>query len=166
MAKNGDKIEGGVTAQAPSPSAADELAKIAATAKAEAAKADIRYVDRPDCLEAYADSISHLYFDGQSLRIDFSVTRVDDIKPGVSVTGRRYPIQRMVLSPSAAVELMNRLQRVAAALTQAGLLKAATKSSSTELIAFATNWSPRSQGDRIVPPRASHRTSARSYPIE
>ena len=128
MATNSNKNQNDVTPSAPPSSGVDEVAKIVDAAKAAAAKADIRYVDRPDCLEAYADSVSHLYFDGQSLRIDFSVTRVDEIKPGVPITGHRYPIQRMVLSPSGAVELMNRLQRVAAALTQAGLLKAATKS--------------------------------------
>ena len=40
------------------------------------------------------------------------------------VTGRRSPAQRMVLTPMAAVELINRMQQVGAALTQAGLLKA------------------------------------------
>jgi hypothetical protein len=33
----------------------------------------------------------------------------------------------MVLTPTAALELINRMQQVAAALTQAGMLKAAPK---------------------------------------
>ena len=46
------------------------------------------------------------------------------MKPNTPVTGRRYPAQRMVLTPVAAVELINRMQQVGAALAQAGVLKA------------------------------------------
>ena len=86
--------------------------------------AAIRYVDRPECTETFADSVNHVYFDGQSLRIEFGITRLDDVKPNAPMTGRRHPAQRMVLTPMAAVELINRMQQVGAALTQAGLLKA------------------------------------------
>jgi hypothetical protein len=51
----------------------------------------VRYVDRPDCAETFADSIGHLSFDGQALRIEFAVTRMDDVKPSAPMTGRRYP---------------------------------------------------------------------------
>ncbi len=83
----------------------------------------LRYVDRPECMETFADSISHLSFDGQALRIEFGVTRMDDAKPGAPMTGRRMPACRMVLPPAAAVELINRMQQIAAALTQAGVLR-------------------------------------------
>ena len=96
----------------------------AAAKPAEGQTATIRYIDRPDCTETFADSINHVYFDGQSLRIEFGVTRLDDVKPNTPVTGRRLPSQRMVLTPMAAVELINRMQQVGAALTQAGVLKA------------------------------------------
>ena len=86
--------------------------------------ATIRYIDRPECTETFADSNNHVYFDGQSLRIEFGVTRLDDVKPNAPVTGRRLPAQRMALTPMAAVDLMNRMQQVAVALTQAGVLKA------------------------------------------
>jgi len=91
---------------------------------ADVQTASIRSVDRPECAEAFADSINQLYFDGQSLRIEFGVTRLDDVKPNAPITGRRYPIQRVVLTPTAAVELINRMQQVGAALAQAGVLKA------------------------------------------
>jgi hypothetical protein len=84
--------------------------------------AAIRYVDRADCTEIFADSINGVYFDGQSLRIEFGVTRLDEVKANTAVTGRRYPAQRMVLTPTAAVELINRMQQVGAALQQAGVL--------------------------------------------
>ena len=96
----------------------------AAAKPGETHTATVRYVDRPECTETFADSINHVYFDGQSLRIEFGVTRLDDVKPNAPVTGRRSPAQRMVLTPMAAVELINRMQQVGAAPTQAGLLKA------------------------------------------
>jgi hypothetical protein len=51
----------------------------------------IRQVDRPELSETFADAITGLFFDGQSLRIEFSVTRMDEIKQNAPVTGRRYP---------------------------------------------------------------------------
>ena len=89
--------------------------------------AQIRYVDRLDCTETFADSINNVYFDGQSLRIEFGITRLDEMKTNTPVTGRRLPAQRMVLTPSAAVDLINRMQQVGAALAQAGVVKANPK---------------------------------------
>lgn len=82
-----------------------------------------RYIDRPELVETFADSINSLLFDGQSLRIEFGVSRVDEMKPNVPPTGRRYPACRLVLTPMAAIELINRMQQVGSALTQAGLVK-------------------------------------------
>src|SRR4029079_8920078 len=96
----------------------------AAAKPAEGQTATIRYIDRPECTETFADSVNHVYFDGQSLRIEFGVPRLDDVKPNTPVTGRRLPSQRMVLTPMAAVELINRMQHVGAALTQDGVLNA------------------------------------------
>ena len=89
----------------------------------DAHTATIRYVDRPECTETFADAINGIYFDGQSLRIEFGITRLDEIKPNTPVSGRRFPAQRMVLTPGAAVELINRMQQVGQALAQAGVLK-------------------------------------------
>jgi hypothetical protein len=83
--------------------------------------ATIRLVDRPDLAETFVDSVSGLVFDGQTLRIDFAVTRLDEIKPNTPVTGRRYPACRLVLPPAAAADLINRMQQIGEALTQAGL---------------------------------------------
>src|ERR1700691_4887938 len=83
--------------------------------------APIRLVDRPDLAETFVDSVSGLVFDGQTLRIDFAVTRLDEIKPNTPITGRRYPACRLVLPPAAAADLINRMQQVGEALTQAGL---------------------------------------------
>jgi hypothetical protein len=85
--------------------------------------ANIRYLDRADMEETFADSITGLIFDGQTLRIEFGVTRFDDVKANSPITGRRYPACRLVLPPAAAVDLINRMQQIAAALTQAGVVK-------------------------------------------
>jgi len=88
---------------------------------AQRQSATIRLVDRPDLAETFVDSVSGLVFDGQTLRIDFAVTRLDEIKPNTPVTGRRYPACRLVLPPAAAVDLINRMQQIGEALTKAGL---------------------------------------------
>src|SRR5476651_1236413 len=82
----------------------------------------LRYIDRPDCLETFADSISNLSFDGQSLRIEFAITRMDEVKANTPMSGRRYPACRLVLPPMAAAELINRMQQIGAALAQAGVM--------------------------------------------
>jgi hypothetical protein len=86
--------------------------------------ASIRYLDNADMPETFADSITGLIFDGQTLRIEFGVTRFDEVKPNTQITGRRYPACRLVLPPAAAVELINRMQQIATALTQAGVVRA------------------------------------------
>jgi hypothetical protein len=93
----------------------------------ERAAASIRYVDRADMVETFADSVTGLIFDGQTLRIEFGVTRFDDVRPNSPISGRRYPACRLVLPPVAAVDLINRMQQIAAALTQAGVVKAAQR---------------------------------------
>jgi hypothetical protein len=96
----------------------------APAAQSERQPASIRYLDRADMEETFADSITGLIFDGQTLRIEFGVTRFDDVKPNSPISGRRYPACRLVLPPAAAVDLINRMQQIAAALTQAGVVKA------------------------------------------
>ena len=103
----------------------------APAAPGERQPAQIRLVDRADMLETFADSISGLIFDGQTLRIEFAVTRLDEVKPNSPLTGRRYPACRLVLPPAAAVDLINRMQQIAAALTQAGVMRAAPPRSAT-----------------------------------
>jgi hypothetical protein len=110
-----------VTAATPMPGTGAAAATPAAPPQAKAAT--FRYVDQPDTAETFADSITGLFFDGQTLRIEFAVTRVDEVKPNTPINGRRYPVCRLVLPPTAAVDLINRMQQVGAALTQAGMAK-------------------------------------------
>ncbi len=96
-------------------------------AQRERQAATIRYVDRADVAETFADSVSGLVFDGQTLRIEFAVTRLDEVKAGTPITGRRYPACRLVLPPAAAVDLINRMQQIGVALTQAGAVRTAAR---------------------------------------
>ena len=98
-------------------------ARESSSASPERPSASIRYLDRADMVETFADSVTGLMFDGQTLRIEFGVTRFDDVKPNAPITGRRYPACRLVLPPAAAVDLINRMQEIAAALKQAGVVR-------------------------------------------
>jgi hypothetical protein len=82
-----------------------------------------QYVDRPDVSETFADFVSRIQFDGQTLRLEFCVSRLEDHKPPAPVTAKRYPACRLVLSASAAVDLMNKMQQITAGLIKAGVLK-------------------------------------------
>jgi hypothetical protein len=106
-----------------SSSASPAPAPTAAAGPSERQPATIRYLDRADMQETFADSVSGLIFDGQTLRIEFGVTRFDEVKANTPITGRRYPACRLVLPPAAAVDLINRMQQIANALTQAGVVK-------------------------------------------
>ena len=100
-------------------------AKPAATATPAAAPPapKLQYVDRLDCDEVFVDTVSKISFDGQTLRMEFAVTRLDDVAPNTPPTGRLIPSVRLVLPPRTAVDLMNRMQQITAALIQAGYLK-------------------------------------------
>ena len=83
-----------------------------------------QYVDRPEVSETFADSVSRIQFDGQTLRLEFCVSRLDEQKPPAAITGKRYPACRLVLPPAAAIDLMNKMQQITAGLIKAGVLKA------------------------------------------
>ena len=82
------------------------------------------FVDRPDLAETFADHVRMISFDGQTLRIEFCVSRVDQVKQDAPPTGHRYPSCRLVLSTAASLELMNQRQRITASWVQQGVLKA------------------------------------------
>ena len=88
-----------------------------------AAPPQYQYVDRPEVSETFADIVQRIQFDGQTLRLEFCVSRLDDHKPGTPVTGKRYPACRLVLSAAAAVDLMNKMQQITSGLVKAGVLK-------------------------------------------
>jgi hypothetical protein len=83
----------------------------------------LQHVDVPELAETFADSIDLVFFDGQTLRINFAVTRFHQPQQSGLVSARRIPACRLVLTPAAAVELMNQIQRLMARMVHAGVLK-------------------------------------------
>ncbi len=81
----------------------------------------LRYQDRPEINEAFTDSIRSCVFDGQVMRIEFTVARFDD--PGALgvLEGRQVPVARLVLNRAAIGDLFNRVAQLSNALKQAGL---------------------------------------------
>ncbi|MGO9379944.1 MAG: hypothetical protein ACLPN1_03850 [Dissulfurispiraceae bacterium] len=84
---------------------------------------NISYVDLPELSETFADSIQLILFDGQSARIEFCVTRMDEPKPPKPPTARKYPVCRLVLTPEAALQLFNQLQTIVTGMQKQGLIK-------------------------------------------
>lgn len=82
----------------------------------------LRYQDRPEIGETFADSIRSCVFDGQLLRIEFTVARFDD--PGALgiLEGRQVPVSRLVLNRTALSDLFNRIGQLGSALKQAGVV--------------------------------------------
>ncbi len=79
-------------------------------------------VDLPDLRETFADAIENVVFDGQSMRIEFCVTRLEQ-REKAAPRAKRYPACRLVLTPNAAVELMKQMRHLASGLANAGVVK-------------------------------------------
>ncbi len=82
-----------------------------------------QYEELPTLPETFADSIGQWYFEGNTLRVEFLVSRLDQGKPSQQPTVRRFPACRLVLTMTGAIELLNRCQQLAAALEKTGLIK-------------------------------------------
>jgi hypothetical protein len=82
----------------------------------------IRYMDAPDLSETFADSVHNMVWDGQTLRIEFCVTRYPERAADKDAEARRYPACRLVLTAPGVAALFNRLQQTVAALSEAGVI--------------------------------------------
>lgn len=82
----------------------------------------VRHVDLPELRETFADSIQTMTWDGQTLRIEFCVTRYPENPSATAAEAKRYPACRLVVTAPVAVELFNRLQQTMTALAQTGVV--------------------------------------------
>jgi len=73
--------------------------------------------------ETFADGISLTFFDGNTLRLELTAARIDELKPQSQPTGGRHLVCRLVLTAPCAVDLINHMRRITAQLEQAGLVK-------------------------------------------
>jgi hypothetical protein len=80
----------------------------------------IRHVDTPDLSETFADSVHSMVWDGQTLRIEFCVTRYPDVPTAADAEAKRLPVCRLVLTAPGVAALFNRLQKTVAAMAEAG----------------------------------------------
>lgn len=86
--------------------------------------ATFRYENDPDLRETFADSIGQCYFDGETLRLELTVSRLDPAPAGSEQpAGSRRPVCRIAITPSGALDLINRCQQLLGALQKAGMLK-------------------------------------------
>lgn len=83
----------------------------------------LRYIDRPEISETYADSIERISVQGPTATIEFCVTRLDEPKPAEGPSGRKYTACRLVLPMPAFIDLTQQLQRMMTLLEQQGLIK-------------------------------------------
>jgi hypothetical protein len=80
----------------------------------------VRYVELADLPETFADSLHTMVWDGQTLRVEFCVTRYPDAASGGEA--KRYPACRLVLTAPVAADLFNRLNQTMATLSQVGVV--------------------------------------------
>lgn len=83
----------------------------------------IKYIDIPELQETFVDSMGLSIFDGNTLRLELCVTRLNEPKPPKAPTGKKYPVCRLVLTPDTTVELYNQLNQLIGLMAQQGLVK-------------------------------------------
>jgi hypothetical protein len=66
------------------------------------AEAKQGYVDRPEVAETFADHCERVIFDGQTLRVDLSVTRYGEPTSDKRATAHRATTCRLVMTPDVA----------------------------------------------------------------
>ena len=91
----------------------------------------VSFVDRPEVSETFADSVRSIHFDGQTMRMELCSTRLDRPDPSIPPTAMHYPVCRLVLTPTATIDLFNKLQQVIAHLEKSGAVKKTTVESKT-----------------------------------
>lgn len=76
------------------------------------------YSDLPELAETFADSLHDAVFDGQMLRLTFTVSRMGSANPPNPNHRLRYTACRLVLTVPAAADLANRLNQLGAAIAR------------------------------------------------
>ena len=72
--------------------------------------------------ETFADSIFVTFFDGNTLRLEFTAARIDELKPPNQPSGARHVVCRLVLTAPCAIDLINQMRQITAQLEQAGVV--------------------------------------------
>ena len=88
-----------------------------------------KYIDRPEVSEVFADRLEHLFFDGATVRMEFTVTRTDAAtttpggQPGKDGRQWAYTASRIVLSARGAAEMLNMMRELHGLMLQQGYIQ-------------------------------------------
>jgi hypothetical protein len=105
------------TLQKPALSPDPKAAAAGVAAGSEKPQPNSQYIDSQDVRETFADTINSVHFDGQTLRIEFGVTRVkpsDPSNPSAPQVFQRLPACRLVLTRSVVAGLNDLMQKISA----------------------------------------------------
>ena len=86
--------------------------------------------EHPELFETFADSLAGTFFDGTTLRMEFTVTRWEETG-AAQPTAKRHVTCRLVLSAAGAIDLVKRMQQIAGAMIQSGALQTDKKPSTS-----------------------------------
>ena len=78
--------------------------------KTQTGQVQFRYEDRPEVSETLADNLEIAFIDGPTVRLVFSVNRIDiPVEPGKPMTGKKHTACRLVMPATALAALVGQL---------------------------------------------------------
>jgi hypothetical protein len=88
----------------------------------------VRYLDRSEISEVFADRLERLSMDGGVIRMEFTVirtepTRTSPGKPSSEPERFSYTAARVVMSPRGAAEMLNKMRELESLLLQQGIVQ-------------------------------------------
>jgi hypothetical protein len=85
---------------------------------------ETEYIDRADLTESFSDYVEKFLYDGNTLRLELCVLRLDVPNPSKKKgTGKRVPVSRLVLTRGATLDLYNKLHKLVGVLEKQGKIK-------------------------------------------
>lgn len=69
----------------------------------------IQHFDHQDLMETFADTLHKITTDGETIRLEFCVDRMQEPKPPAAPTVTRHPTVRIVMPLSGGIEMTNKL---------------------------------------------------------
>ena len=96
--------------------------------KSKSGSPPARYIDRPEISEVFADRLEHLFFDGGTVRMEFTVVRTDAAqnapdRPTTESKQWSYTACRVVLAARGAAEMLNKMLELQKVMLDQGALQ-------------------------------------------
>jgi hypothetical protein len=96
--------------------------------KSKSGSPPARYIDRPEISEVFADRLEHLFFDGGTVRMEFTVVRTDAAqnapdRPTTESKQWSYTACRVVLAARGAAEMLNKMLELQQVMLKQGALQ-------------------------------------------